>query len=270
MNVFDKLKSELEYSLEQIEQSNLPREKKCASKVSVCQEVTEQLKQLFQEHELREDQTFQIHFFKSIKPRFCSEFVYQMTIYDYLKDKPKGSVKSQRKYIDSCMDKTSKELSKYSEFNNYIYFSSTHHDELYFTLQNFDPVKHVNLLTPTSNVFNPPAGPTLTTVIAMNRYTEFLKKELETLNLPKPDPSWNSTNQLIWKKSKTDLVQLVYALHATESVHEDLKDTKEAMEKLFNVQLGNIYRTFSDIKIKKEPDSFIKELSLNLLKKVRE
>lgn len=76
-------------------------------------------------------------------------------------------------------------------------------------------------------------------------------------------------NSIGWNGTKTDLVELIYSLYATGSVNGELKDIFEVAEKVFSIDLGNFYRTYTDIKYKKNPTSFLDTLKEGLLEKIR-
>ena len=64
------------------------------------------------------------------------------------------------------------------------------------------------------------------------------------------------------------MIELIYALSACGAIQHDLKDAFMMFERMFGIQLGNFYRVYSDIKIKKEPTAFINKLKTSLLDKI--
>ncbi len=55
--------------------------------------------------------------------------------------------------------------------------------------------------------------------------------------------------KLIWTSSKLDLVELIYALQATEAINHgdaDLKEIQEAFELIFKFKVDDLYRSFQD------------------------
>ena len=64
----------------------------------------------------------------------------------------------------------------------------------------------------------------------------------------------NEISGFTWTASKTDLVELIYALHAHQCIDHGNVNIKElfvALERLFNIALGDYYRTWLDIRIRK-------------------
>lgn len=114
-------------------------------------------------------------------------------------------------------------------------------------------------------------------VVTYNLITNFYKNELNYLASLEDgmfDTSTNnlSTNPLIWTSSKTDLIELIYALKVTGSINggdSQIKQLTEIFGQLFNVDLGNYYKTYADIKNRSnDPAKFLNRLVTNLNKKV--
>lgn len=79
-------------------------------------------------------------------------------------------------------------------------------------------------------------------------------------------------SKLYWTESKTALIELVYALHAQGAVDNgkaDIKDIAAVFEHLFGVELGDYYRTFLEIRVRKTGRTkFIDSLRNSLIKRM--
>ena len=263
---FDLLK-ELEQRLKDVDNTNDSRFDKCSQKITICQQLTNQLRNRYFEANIQTADR-QITFFKEIKPSFISELHFQKEVFQYYREQPKGSVKQKSAYITMCLEKADSYISKYCEFNMYIQLGLTHLDMAYFTLREYCPKIHGNLEYPMDPTFSSPGDPTLSCLLAANRFVQFMKNELFTLKNPSLDPSWEHMKTLEWHGSKTDLIELIYGLHSSGTLKCDLKDTILIMEKTFNIDLGYFYRLYTDIKLKKNPTSFIDSLKISLLAKM--
>jgi len=77
---------------------------------------------------------------------------------------------------------------------------------------------------------------------------------------------------LSWTASKTDLIELIYALKVSGSINggdSQIKQLTDVFGKLFNVDLGNYYKTYADIKNRnKEQTKFLLKLTSNLTEKL--
>ena len=62
------------------------------------------------------------------------------------------------------------------------------------------------------------------------------------------------TSKLFWTGSKTDLIEFIYALQCSGVVNSGTADIKElavVFEQIFNIELGNYYHTFIEIRARK-------------------
>ena len=268
MNAAYALLRELEHGLNEIDQLDSTTLERCSDKFNLCQHLATKFRETYLHYQF-DNPELEITFFKEIKPLFYSELRYQKELLGYLKEKPKGSIKAMKQHINTSMDKVSIFISRHCEFDHYIQMGSTHQDKTYFTKQSFDPRIHGHLEHPVDMEFSAPASSTLACLLTAHRFLQFLKNELYSLKKPTLDPRWENMKSFKWKGSKTDLVELAYALYASESMNGDLKDIISIFENLFKVDLTNFYRTYSDIKYKKDPAAFINKLKASLLEKIR-
>lgn len=262
-----KLLDDLDRGLIEIDQSDSSRLDRCSDKIELCQKLTLRLRELYLKHTFP-DKPSEIHFFKYIKPKLFSELYLQVQVFEYYKMRPKGTLKAKKLFLNSCLDKASGLISEHCEFQNYNLMKATHLDELYFTKQNFNPKLHGGLKYPSDPEFSSPGDPTLSCLLAANRCVQFIKNELFSLKNPKLDPSWEFMKFMDWKGTKTDLVELIYSLHAANMLSGDLKHTFQLAEKAFNLELGNFYRIYSDIKLKKNPTNLLDSLKTAFLEKM--
>ena len=75
-----------------------------------------------------------------------------------------------------------------------------------------------------------------------------------------------------WTGTKTELVELIYALNTTGCINNGQTEMKiiiDICKELFNIELGNIYKTFNEIKDReKDPTKFLNKLTINLYKRI--
>ncbi|BAX82385.1 RteC domain-containing protein [Labilibaculum antarcticum] len=86
--------------------------------------------------------------------------------------------------------------------------------------------------------------------------------------------SCRSSVNLRWTASKVALVELIYGLFSSKSLNDggaEIKEITKSFEKLFSVDLGDVYHTFSEIcKRKIEPTKFFDLMKDSLLNKMKE
>jgi len=109
--------------------------------------------------------------------------------------------------------------------------------------------------------------------LAYDLLTIYLNKKVESIRgtgdesfvVDEPFP------HLHWTGSKIALVELIYALQASGCInhgHAGIKDLKEIFEKVFEIELGDCYRLFLEIKIRNHTTKFIDQLCESLNNKI--
>src|SRR5690606_33566146 len=77
---------------------------------------------------------------------------------------------------------------------------------------------------------------------------------------------------LKWTGAKVDLVELIYALHASTMINNgnvEIKEVANAMEKLFGIKVGDYYRMFLEIRMRKSNQSkLLDTLKMSLANKI--
>ena len=78
---------------------------------------------------------------------------------------------------------------------------------------------------------------------------------------------------LQWTSSKTALTELIYALHHSRSINNGNADIKEIaimFQKVLHFDIGDYYKTFSEIKSRKiSRTKFLDDLSSGLLSHIK-
>ncbi len=81
-------------------------------------------------------------------------------------------------------------------------------------------------------------------------------------------------SKLNWTETKIALIELIYAIHSTGAVNRgatDIKVLAEAFEQAFHIDLGDIYRTYIEIRArKKERTKFIDYMKDSLIHRMDE
>jgi len=78
------------------------------------------------------------------------------------------------------------------------------------------------------------------------------------------------SSKLFWTGSKTDLIELIYALHNCGAINSGTADIKEmalVFEQMFNIDLGNYYHTFIEIRARKNSKTKFLDRLIDVLTK---
>lgn len=200
----------------------------------------------------------EIYFFKHVKPQFFSKLIYYGRLFNIESKRPRGSNTAQTKYLKNQIEKLQLFFNDNLEFYNYYRRGAISLDEHYFVRGNRDlrlPLESFHFLI--DNRFSTCQDGTVATIMAFDMLIVYLQGEIDTLTInldDLKDTPMERPSKLFWTGSKTDLIELIYALHSSNSINSGTVDIKELaahFEHFYNVDLGNYYHTFIEIRSRK-------------------
>lgn len=200
----------------------------------------------------------EISFFKHIKPQIFSRLIYYVRLFNIESKRPRSSSKFQIKYLNNHIDKLQIFFNDNLEFYHYYRRGATTLDEEYFIRGKSDlrlPTESYHFFI--DEQFSTCQDTTVATIIAYDMLIVYLQQEIEKLQTS--TDTYNNTmkqssSKLFWTGSKTELTELIYALHSSGAINSgtaDIKELASTFEQLFNIQLGNYYHTFIEIRARK-------------------
>jgi hypothetical protein len=219
----------------------------------------------------------EIFFFKNIKPKFTSKLIYFKKVRKLETCKPLGSKRIQRKYLDQELNKLNVYFCENMEFYNYYRLGSDFIDGRIFTRNN-DEIEY-NLETfyyELDHRFSTTHDFKAATILANEIFQRYIENKIRNLSDYKPltiqPPLDNKV--LKWTESKTSLIELIYALHTQKVFNNgkaDIVDIAKHFEKIFDIELGDFYRVWNEIKNRKiNKTKFLDTLKENLNKRSEE
>ena len=221
----------------------------------------------------------EILFFKHQKPFVEGRLQYFKKIHNYLLEKPVSGTSKQQKFITNELNKLDNKNCKKLEFVKYYRLNENKLDHLYF-LRGIDQLE---LFVDTSHHFKDPQFTTshdllVSKIIAQDLLIKFYNNELKILKSEKPKNNLENgkpevLNDLQWTGTKTELTELLYALNASGVLRNgevEMKKLVMVCKELFNLDLGNIYKTYGEIKAReKDPTKFLDLMKMRLLQKMQ-
>lgn len=224
-----------------------------------------------------EDNNEEIQFFKSVKPTIYADFIFYNNQLKYQVSKPNSTNSILKSYLKNELKKLEAKKRKNLEFYRYYKHKSTFLDHIYFLRKN----KQLELFSTDISVhldseFYTSHDTLAAEVIVYDMLTNFYKKEINTLkNISSgifDDNNKALKTSLQWTASKTDLVELIYALKVSGAINTGYINTKDLITQLstvFNIDIPNSYKTYSEIKNRsQERTKFLNKLSANLQEKL--
>lgn len=212
----------------------------------------------------------EIEFFKYIKPHFLSKVIYFNKVYNIEMKRPSGGEQIVGKYLRDELKKLKRYFNNNSDFYAYYRAQNNFMDYKYFVRGKLD--MHLSIDT---FVFE--SDPKFTTshdfkvarIIANDMLEVYLKEELDRLKRTEPDEHkiFAPKVKLNWTDSKASLIELIYALYYKGSFNNgqaDIKEIAKYFEVVFNTDLGDVYRSYLEIKNRNARTKFLSGLQ-NLL-----
>ena len=213
----------------------------------------------------------EIHFFKCVKPLFIAKLNYYNAIYKIETKRPHGGEKTIKKYLHLELSKIKRYFDTNLEFYKYYRTNSTYLDHKYFVRGKYD-IK-LNLDTyyfQADHTFSTSHDYKVAKLIANDLIQVYLEDQLynnihkKTINSP----------ALNWTGSKAAMIELIYALHyqgVFDNGNSDIRAIAKYFESTFNIDLGNFYQTYLELRTRKmNPTKFLDALREGLIKKMDE
>tara|TARA_R110000868_G_scaffold400434_1_gene674879 strand:+ start:320 stop:1159 length:840 start_codon:yes stop_codon:yes gene_type:complete len=200
----------------------------------------------------------EIHFFKHVKPQIFSKLIYYVKLYKIESKRPRSSSKFQVKYLNNQINKLQVFFNDNLEFYRYYRRGASALDEQYFVRGKSDlrsPTESFHFFT--DEQFSTCQDSTVATIMAYDMLIVYLQQEIKSLETHEVNPKINPMKQiskLFWTGSKTELIELIYALHSSGAINSgtaDIKEMASLFEQMFNIDLGNYYHTFIEIRARK-------------------
>lgn len=263
------LQKETERDVLKIESSNVQIISRAQAVSQLLEKVFDKLKQFISTYEFQSEAD-EIEFFKEIKPRIFCKLIYYRKIYNIEMSRPVSGPDSVKAYLNSELDNIQDYNHKRLDFYRYYRSGATHLDKLYF-LRNISV--DVGQYTDSFYFERDPKFSTfgdfrVAKILAGDMLSQYLLNEL--LELDSNFFVAQSDTRLIWMDSKTDLCELIFALHAKGSFGPiSLTRLATFLQKVFNIEFNtNFSRTFYDMSLRNNPTPYLDSLIDSLLKKM--
>lgn len=203
------------------------------------------------------DDNEEIEFFKEIKPMFLKELIYYHEVYEFEKWKPPVGREEEIAHYGLGAKKVDFYLKRHNEIYTYYRQSSAERDAFYF-LRNADKSDMISAvcLSDLDCRFSTPHSFEFAKLQAYEKFSGYLHKAIYRLEHPDTEPPQDEGRQVTWTDSNADLIELAYAIRARGSLNKgkaQIKDIICALERAFNIRLGNFYIVFQqNIRLRKK------------------
>ena len=262
------LEREVDKKIRKIMDANVTIIKKSFEASSVLAEAFNQLRNFITNYSFQSVDE-EIDFFKNIKPRIFHKLLYFRKIYNIEMNRPLG-IDAQRSYLIDEMNAISRYNEKRSDFIRYYRSDLTSQDELYYLRGRTDLTLYLeSSFYERDPMFSTNCDFKLARVMAHEKLIKYITDELKFLDI-KQSNELNPYVRLTWNGSKTELTELIFALHCKQSFGNiPLTQLYNYIQMVFNIELDkNFSRTFSDMRIRNSQTPFLDRLKSALLHKM--
>jgi hypothetical protein len=256
----DQLFKNMKTELESVGEDNLETIARASKSLPIIKSAVGKLKEYVYEYEFA-SKGEEIIFFKVVKPTFTSQYYYFEKLLSMKVNEPVNGVDTLKTYYYRELDILQEYIRTHQEFYKYCVSDSTQFDEQYFLREN-NSINCVEVDCRFSTGYD--------NILAMIHTNQLIKDHLQSL-IRRID-SDHAENGLTWTGTKTSLIELIYALHGMEVINggkTDIKQIATSFENFFKISLGNYYRHFQEIKLRKNGHkNFIDQLKEKLSKRL--
>jgi len=265
----NQLSEELENELLSIRSTTINVIKQSELSIVLCRNLLSNFKKQIYKNDFK-NVTSEISFFKTTKQTPLFNLVYHSELRAIEIQFPKGNQEMQKKYVQKKIGKLNRFFMQNIDFIQYIEQDKTYLDDRYFTREFFNEFN----ITHSRYYFRDPdfssSHDLLLAKLKANKHL-ITYLEIRFQNIGENNTTFNelTVNALKWTGTKTELTELIYALYHKKVINKgdaELKEIASTLERAFNFETGDIYKIFSEIRIrKKSRTKFLDDMSIGLL-----
>lgn len=216
----------------------------------------------------------EITFYKNYKGFALTQLIYFEEIRTIEIQFPELSLNSQRDFILRHEHRLKKFFKKHDSLVQYVELNFSNLDSLFFTIKplrknycELDEQKYIDLSSYSEYDL------LIAKVKGFKKVLEYLKLRFKAIDdfirYGKPLYPQKTLN---WTGTKTQLTELIYALHASKSINNgkvDIIEIQRHFESMFRIKLNDIYKIFSEIKGRqKSRTKFLEEMIEDFLEEL--
>ena len=251
------LKNKIFQEIQEVEKKECSLSQKSQLIISLLESAFEELKSFITNYSFKNDAD-EIYFFKEVKPQLFSKLVYYNKVHNLEMRMPTGSIDDRKSYLDRALSRIRYFFDMNIDLYQYYRSGSTHLDRFYFLRGKPD----IQLLLDSfyferDALFSTCYDFKLTKIIANEMLEIYINTKLSELS-NKYDEADNNSDlpkvKVSWTGKKTELIELVYAWIGAESFNHgkiNIKELVDYIENVFNINLGDYYHVFLDMRGRK-------------------
>ncbi|MEO6547898.1 MAG: RteC domain-containing protein [Ferruginibacter sp.] len=216
----------------------------------------------------------EIIFFKITKPKFHCHLLFYLKVYNIELNRPTASKSDHSEYLSKEFYKLRLFFESHTAFYHYYRSGETFLDDQYFVRHNnARQISGVQFLYIDADPnFSTVYDYQVSKILANQLLSDYLNDELSAIELNTEMEPTAIKPVLAWSDSKVALAELLYALYASgifNNTQADIKTISAYFCGMFNVKIGNIYKVFEEIRLRrKNRTAFLDTLKQNLIQRM--
>ena len=257
MTMADRIYHAMEHELSEVVLNNAQETERYRRSVLICKKAMSSLKNYVSVHAF-ENEELEIIFFKEVKPRFYSKYIYYINVYNFLMQRPASGEDVMRNYIDHHLEDLRRFFDANKAFYQYYRSGSSQMDRIYYTRGGFDVQMELEDFEEDEQ-YSTSHDYKLSKIIANERFLNYLKLERAKINHDEQLANGQGTifpfAHPAWTAGQTDAIELLYALKSSGSVNNgniDIAELIALFEFIFQFELRDAYHKFADITRRKK------------------
>ncbi|NLU91388.1 RteC domain-containing protein [Chitinophaga sp. Ak27] len=240
--------------------------------ISLTQTALSELKDLILKNGFK-DPFEEINFFKNELPRFYALYLHFTRIHKIETRMPPGK-ENQLKILEKEVKRLAFYFEQNADWILYYRSGASHLDEHYFLRQTSNGLPTIFCPVVLDLRFTSYGTYPFSKIQSLELTQSYIDQKIAVL---RNHPMRTDTNKpktiLRWTGSKSDLIELLYALHSSRLFNNDeyldVRQIATWLETTLNIDLGNYYRVFQGIRIrKKNRTQFMDKLKENLIRRM--
>lgn len=230
---------------------------KSQASILVCAEYLEEIKKEVVTRGFTSEKE-EINFFKNIKTKFSSEYIFHIDLYNFRKGCPDEEELAMKAFVRREQKRISHYLEDHKHYDEYFKLGLDYNDHIYFVRGEYNYQYY-------ADSFLPDADPAFTTmidqvfsrIIAGRRLHEYLSKIVDTgdLSFKTAAPWVNGSEETIkWTGKVAELQMIIYAFHELKVINNgtiNISEVTRQMGKFLGIEMGDPHDTFSKVKTRK-------------------
>lgn len=232
---------------------------KAPKAITLLEEIFVELKAFISSYSFKdiEEETY---FFKEIKPQLFSKLIYYRKVYNIETIRPNGSLDSQKAHLKKELDHVKTFFDRNLDFYKYYRTGCTHFDKYYFVRGKPDIQLNLDsFYFERDPIFSTSFDFKIAKILANEMLSIYLNEELIKLDehfshVRYTQERYTPAVKLTWTGKKTELVEQIYSWEGVGCFNNgnvNIKELTEYIEFVFNINLGDYYHTFLEMRDRK-------------------